>query len=127
MPTAQKRSNSRGGKPDKLMRDAIMVALQREAEKGGKTKKLYVIADKLVDKAMEGDIQAIKEICDRVDGRPPQSHEIQNDTNILALAVAQLATLTDDQINILAGIASSLANGAGESGSARTGKGKTVH
>jgi hypothetical protein len=34
------------------------------------TRKLHLIADRLVEKAMAGDIQAINEINDRVDGRP---------------------------------------------------------
>ena len=60
-----------GRKPDKLMRDAIIVALKREAADadGVLTKKLYLIADRLVDKAVAGDISAIKEINDRVDGK----------------------------------------------------------
>lgn len=57
-----------GRKPDKLMRDAIIVALKREAAdaNGVLTKKLYLIADRLVDKAVAGDIAAIKEINDRL-------------------------------------------------------------
>lgn len=66
---------SRGGKPDKLMRDALMIALNREAvdADGQKTKKLNIIAAKLVELAIDGDIQAIKEISDRVDGKPAQA------------------------------------------------------
>lgn len=66
---------SKGGKPDKLMRDALMVALNREAvdADGQKTKKLNIIAAKLVELAVSGDIQAIKEISDRVDGKPAQA------------------------------------------------------
>lgn len=57
------------------MRDAIMVALNREAAvaDGQPTRKLYLIADKLVDLAIGGDMQAIKEVNDRVDGRAPQT------------------------------------------------------
>src|SRR4051812_30713488 len=60
-----------GRKPDKLMRDAIIAALKREAADadGVLTKKLHLIADRLVEKAMAGDIAAIKEINDRVDGK----------------------------------------------------------
>lgn len=66
--------NPKGSKPDKLMRDAIMVALNREASgaDGKPTRKLYQIADKLVDLAAEGDMQAIKEVNDRVDGKATQ-------------------------------------------------------
>ena len=42
-------------------------------EKDGK--KLRAIADKLVEEAMDGDIQAIKEIGDRVEGKAMQSVE----------------------------------------------------
>ena len=65
-------SRPRGGKPDKLIRDALILALNREAqdEHGRKTKRLHIIADQLVRLACEGDMEAIKEIADRVDGRP---------------------------------------------------------
>ena len=63
------------------MRDAIMVALKREAA-GGKTKKLYLVADALVDKALSGDVAAIKEVCDRVDGKAPQSLDVDANGNI---------------------------------------------
>ncbi len=68
------RPAAKGRKPDKLMRDALILALMREAGDGESDaiKKLHVIAAKLVEKAMAGDIQAIKEVCDRVDGRPTQ-------------------------------------------------------
>lgn len=70
---------SAGGKPDKMMRDALMLSLKREAERKDengmpvKTKRLYMVADALVDCAIAGDVQAIKEINDRVDGRVPQA------------------------------------------------------
>jgi hypothetical protein len=38
--------------------------------------KLRAIADKLIDLASEGDMQAIKELGDRLDGKPSQSTEI---------------------------------------------------
>ncbi len=65
---------TKGRKPDKIMRDALILALMREAEEGAGVgiKKLHMIAGKLVEKALAGDIQAIKEVCDRVDGRPTQ-------------------------------------------------------
>lgn len=36
-------------------------------------KKLRALADKLIDKALEGDVAALKEIGDRVDGKPIQA------------------------------------------------------
>lgn len=51
-----------------------MLALHREVDdpNGGKTKKLNLVATKLVDLAIQGDVQAIKEINDRVDGKVTQ-------------------------------------------------------
>jgi hypothetical protein len=65
---------AKGCKPDKLVRDAIIIALKREAVDGeGKpTRRLTLIAEKLVEKAVAGDIHAIKEIADRVDGKATQ-------------------------------------------------------
>lgn len=71
---AARKTPSAGGKPDKLMRDAIMVALKREAvdAEGRPTRKLTLVAERLVDLAIAGDIYAIKEINDRVDGKAMQ-------------------------------------------------------
>ena len=59
---------------DKLMRIAILLSLRREAEgaDGRMITKLHLIADKLVDKAADGDTPAIKEILDRIDGKSLQ-------------------------------------------------------
>jgi hypothetical protein len=58
-------------KSDKLMRAALLLALQREAkgDDDHMTTMLHLVARKLVDKAKDGDIQAIKEIFDRSDGK----------------------------------------------------------
>lgn len=82
--------NPKGSKPDKLMRDAIMVALKREAigTDGKPTQKLYQIADALVDLAVSGDMQAIKEVNDRVDGKAPQTIAGDND-NPIALSLIE--------------------------------------
>lgn len=71
-----------GGRPKgstkpKIMADALMVALNREAGGvNGTTKKLHVIANQLVNLAASGDIPAIKEIFDRIDGKPHQSVDL---------------------------------------------------
>jgi hypothetical protein len=65
------------GRADKPIRDAILAALEREisVRKGGKavrTRRLAVIADMLVSLAADGNLTAIKEICDRIDGKATQ-------------------------------------------------------
>jgi hypothetical protein len=57
------------------MRDALILALNREAEgsDGKPTKKLYLIADAVVDKAASGDVAAASFVADRVDGKAPQT------------------------------------------------------
>ena len=65
---------SKGSKPDKLMRDALILELHEEAQGAGgvMTKKLRLVARALVNAAMGGDVPAIKEINDRVDGKVAQ-------------------------------------------------------
>ncbi len=53
-----------------------MVAVKRQTTGGKKTKKLAMLADKLVERALEGDITAMKEIGDRLDGKPAQAVEL---------------------------------------------------
>jgi len=71
---AARKTPSKGGKPDKIMRDAIMLELKRDDvdDSGAKIKKANKVAAKLVAKAIEGDVAAIKEINERVDGKVPQ-------------------------------------------------------
>lgn len=46
-------------------------------------KKLDTLANKLVDMACAGDIQAIKEVGDRLDGKPVQAHKPEDDQGFL--------------------------------------------
>lgn len=69
----------RGAKSDKEWRDAIRLAvneLRDDPESGGKAKALRLLARKLVQKAMDGDVSALKEIGDRLDGKPAQAVEM---------------------------------------------------
>lgn len=124
------RSNpSLGGKPDKLMRDAILVALKREAKgaDGKPTRKLTLIADKLVDLAMGGDMQAIKEINDRVDGKAPQAITGANGGAIATYDIAALAKLTDDELKSAVALHDKLAAITGsEDGDTAPGTGETA-
>ena len=56
---------------DKPWVDALRLAVMDTAPDG--FKKLRKIAEKCVDAAMDGDMTAIKEIGDRLDGRVPQA------------------------------------------------------
>src|SRR5436190_23691177 len=51
---------------EKPFNDALRVALKRDPLR------LHRIAEKLADKAEEGDLAAIREIADRLDGKPTQ-------------------------------------------------------
>lgn len=82
VPSSARRTPSRGGKPDKLMRDALMLVVHEDMGDGSKKKKIRVLAEKLVAAGLAGDIPAIKEITDRLDGRAPQSVELSGDVGI---------------------------------------------
>jgi hypothetical protein len=66
--------NPLGSKSDKQWRNAIMLAVHRLAS-DGKTKHLDILAARLVRSAAEGDVAALKEIGDRLDGKPTQPME----------------------------------------------------
>jgi hypothetical protein len=72
---APRLTQSKGSKPDKLARDGFLLALNREVtgSDGKPTKRLYVICEKIAQLAEGGDIQAAKEVFDRVDGKAVQS------------------------------------------------------
>lgn len=61
------------GRPKGTKSFAAMLQLAiNEAGKAEGTTKLRDVADALVTKAVDGDIQAIREIADRIDGKVPQ-------------------------------------------------------
>lgn len=60
-----------GRDPDKLLRDALLISLNRRVDKGNSTKRFQKVADALVDAAMKGELSALREIFDRVDGKFP--------------------------------------------------------
>ena len=70
--------NPNGRAKDKTWADAIRIAVN-EAYEGGDRKKLRVLAEKLVDKALEGEIAAMKEIGDRLDGKAAQSVDVSSE------------------------------------------------
>ncbi len=70
---AARKTPAAGSKPDKLWRDALMRAVNRRAKGKGAPQRLEMIADKCVQAALGGDMGAIKEIGDRLDGKPTQA------------------------------------------------------
>jgi len=69
-----------GRRKDKPFRDAIMFALNKieKLEDGTEQKRLDALAEATVKKALTGDVSAIKEIGDRVDGKPAQQIDLGN-------------------------------------------------
>lgn len=55
-----------GGKPDKLIRDALMAAVRQSPQK------LKMGAEKMLDKFAEGDKDAMQFFADRIDGKAVQ-------------------------------------------------------
>lgn len=74
---AARKTPSKGSKPDKIMRDALMLELNGETENddGEKVKKFRRIAANLVKAGLDSKLDAIKEIWDRVEGKPMQAVE----------------------------------------------------
>ena len=63
-------ANPRGQQRDKPFRDALRMEL---AAAGEDQRALRSIARRLIAKAEEGDLIAVKEIADRMDGKVPQA------------------------------------------------------
>lgn len=65
-----------GRKGEKFWADAVKRAVHRRLNDDDENpQKLELIADALVEAAMDGDIQAVKEIGDRLDGKATQQTE----------------------------------------------------
>lgn len=77
-----------GRKGEKWWRDAIRLAITErlEGDDAGRTK-LRAAADMLVAKALEGDVTALKEIGDRLDGKARQDVSVDMDARVEVQAV----------------------------------------
>lgn len=79
-------TSKRGPKSDAVWSNAIRKAvhdLTKDAD-GNKTKKINLLAQKVVGMALEGDMQAVKEVGERLDGKPVQAvkADIGGDLNV---------------------------------------------
>ena len=58
-----------------------MEALKIGRNEGEDRKKLNRLAVKLIEKALEGDISALREVGDRLDGKPAQALQVGGDAD----------------------------------------------
>lgn len=77
--------SQRGGQPGnqnaakgKRWAAAIESAIERRVSEG-KLKGLEELADKLIDAVLAGDLDAIRELGNRLDGKPKQQLEVEGD------------------------------------------------
>lgn len=87
------------GRPpkEKSFANMLNIAIKEATETGGS--KLRAVADALIAKAISGDVAAIKEVADRLDGKVAQT--IAGDPSN-PLHVRSARDLTDDELAIIA-------------------------
>lgn len=70
--------NPRGRLTEKVFADAIRIAVNEQDAATGK-RKLRLIAEKLVEEAINGESWAIQQVGDRLDGKPAQESTVTID------------------------------------------------
>ena len=106
------RKNPGGGKgQDKIWSDALRRAVMRESDSDKAKKRIEVMADKCARMAETGDMAAIREIGDRLDGKSPQYSEISGaggqpltlvvETGVPARAMVDITPGSTDSIPIV--------------------------
>jgi hypothetical protein len=79
-----------GRKGEKIWADAVRRAVMRRLEdEEGKPKKLERLADRLVEEGLAGDVTALKEIGDRLDGKPRQIIEGTGEGGAILITIAR--------------------------------------
>lgn len=84
-----------GPKREKPFRDALMLAIKEAEAHENSHRALRRVAERLLDEAAQGNVQAMKEIADRLDGKVPQGIEggetpIQHEATIIVTGVPRL-------------------------------------
>jgi hypothetical protein len=89
MPFAKGKSGNPGGRAtEKLWRDSILKAVkERDGKKGPQF--IEMAAQALVTAAIAGDVPAIKELGDRLDGKSAPSPEEREDTKALIVQLVK--------------------------------------
>ena len=75
----------------------LRIAINEAQEKGGT--KLRAVADALVNKAMTGDVPAIKELADRIDGKVPQAVIGDDESDPISVVATIKRVIVDAQKN----------------------------
>ncbi|MBA3243238.1 MAG: hypothetical protein H0T60_18615 [Acidobacteria bacterium] len=72
MPFVKGQSGHPGGRSqEKIFADQLRLVVNETVDKNG-TKKIRKLADKLVERALEGEGWALQQVADRLDGKPTQ-------------------------------------------------------
>ena len=82
---------------EKPFADALRMEIKAA---GGDHQKLREIASKLLDKASEGDMQAINCLADRLDGRPAQALEVNTSETFVMRLPEPAKTIEEWQASI---------------------------
>ncbi|MSO71370.1 MAG: hypothetical protein EXQ88_05080 [Alphaproteobacteria bacterium] len=92
---AARKTKPGGSKPDKHWRNAIILAVHERVAGEGSPQKLRAIAEKVVELAIDGDMAAIKEIGDRLDGKPHQSDDVAVARDVQEMTDAELLEVVE--------------------------------
>ena len=89
-----------GHKSDKIWSDALRRALHRQTKGRGSPKRLEVIANQVVELAMDGNMTAIQEIGNRMDGKATQviGGDADRPHQLVVTIVDPTAPLVIDQV-----------------------------
>ncbi len=109
--------NPRGQQRDRIYREALRLELADMSE-GVDLKKLRQIARAHIEKAASGDMQAIKDLADRLDGRPAQILDLNDpDKPTITKIVHEFVhvNLSPEELSALNEAEELRANGSGRS------------
>jgi hypothetical protein len=89
MPFVKGQSGNPGGNPggkhgEKIFRNALLASLKKT---DGDAEKIQRVTDKLVANAINGDTTAIREIADRLDGKPAQAIDVTGDDRCIIVEI----------------------------------------